>query len=66
MRAIIDYAGNRYEAKPNPDLTAEKVAEELFANLEDYTKMQFELKDGGYLLLCGEAIKRCAIQILDI
>ena len=64
MKTIIHYEGNVYET-PSYDASVEDTAKALYADLDRIDKMQFKLKGGGYLLLSGEAVKRCAFMVLD-
>lgn len=65
MKMIIDYAGNRYETPETDEATAEQTKTALYEQLERLNKLELQLKDGGFLLLGSDAVKLCAIQILD-
>lgn len=65
MKFIIDYAGKTYVSVDIDEATATEVAETFYNDLERANKLKIDLKDGGYLLLGSNAIKSCAIIILD-
>ncbi len=65
MKMIIHYDGNTYETPPTDEATAVDAAEALYSDLERLNKLKLELKGGGFLLLGGDAVKRCAIMVMD-
>ena len=65
MKIIVEYNGNTYESAEKNEITAEQARTALYENFEDFTKLEVELKTGGYLILGRNAVCSCAITILD-
>jgi hypothetical protein len=65
MRIVVRYAGEVYEMGEDSEASAADVSARLYEDLEHARMLRFALKDGGYLLLGEDALKRCAIMVLD-
>lgn len=65
MKIIVEHNGKTYESAENNDMTAEQVKIAMYESFEDFTKLEMELKTGGYLILGRDAVRSCAITILD-
>lgn len=69
MYAKIYYAGQEWLIKSNDEMTAEKARDETVDLLHrcdgDLSYLSFQLVDGGYLILPGEAAKLAVIQYID-
>jgi hypothetical protein len=65
MKMIIHYDGNTYETPSTDEATVADCAEALYSDLQRMNKLKIELKDGGFLLLGEQAVRRCAIMVLD-
>lgn len=64
MKMIIEYAGKSYESAESDEETKEQVMKAMYADMENLTKIQMELKGGGFLILGSDAIQSCAIIIV--
>jgi hypothetical protein len=65
MKLIVEYGGKTYESIEDNSTSAEQVKTAMYNMFEESTKLQLELKDGGYLLLGRDAVRSCAVIILD-
>lgn len=65
MKIIIDYNGKTYESRQSTTTTVEQMKQAIYSGFDDFMELEVELKDGGYLILGREAVRSCAIIILD-
>ncbi|AHX01204.1 hypothetical protein M316_0139 [Nitrincola phage 1M3-16] len=65
MKIIIDYEGNQYISEETEELTAEEMVDALYSEIERANKFKLRLETGEYLILGPEAIKRCAIIVVE-
>ena len=62
----IKYEGETYKSALDEEHSAKDAKDILYAQLEDFNKLEMELEGGGFLLLPENAIKGCVIQINDV
>jgi hypothetical protein len=62
----IKYEGETYKSEPTEEMSAKDLKDTLYAQLEDFNKLEMTLEGGGFLLLPENAIKGCVIQIKDV
>lgn len=65
MRMIVDYNGNRYESASNNDVTVEETTNSIYEEINTFSKLKIELKDGGFIIFGESALKLCAISIIE-
>lgn len=65
MKIVVHYEGREYETKETAEATVDEAMAAIYDNLDRLKKLKLELKGGGFLLLGGDAVKRCAIMVLD-
>jgi hypothetical protein len=65
MKIIVEYNGKSYESAENNDMTAEEVKTVMYERFDDFTKLEMELKMGGYLILGPDAVRSCVITIFN-
>ena len=65
MKVIVDYEGNQYTSEETEELTAKEMVDALYSEIEHVNKFKLRLETGEYLILGPEAIKRCAIRVVD-
>ena len=65
MKMIVHYDGNTYETPSTDEVAAVEAVEALYSDLDRLNKLKLELKGGGFLLLGEDAVKRCAIMVMD-
>ena len=63
MRIEITIESKTYKSKSTDEISQKDTAEELYKKLENFNKLQFDLDDGGILLIGQDAIRKAQIVI---
>ena len=65
MKIIIEYQGKTYESPISNEYTAKQLKDSMYKELDSIEKFSMELKGGGFVMLCKDALRSCVIKILD-